>query len=114
MTDFPSLDRCAAYVAARLALAAIHQTTQRWPTALADQARRAAADTVMTTAEGVACDHGTPSRRRCLRTAIGRAIETSAAIDVARAMGYADADVERAHKLAGRSIALLGLFLHAN
>jgi hypothetical protein len=112
MNEFPSLDRCAAYVAARHALAAVHVSTARWPESLADQARRAAVDTVMTTAEGIGHEHGSPARRRCLRAAIGTAIEVAATIDVARAMGYGD--LERPQQLAGRSIALLGLFFQAN
>jgi hypothetical protein len=112
MNEFASLDRCAAYVAARHALAAVHASTHGWPMSLADQATRAAVDTVMTTAEGIGHDHGSPARRRCLRAAIGTAIEVAAAIDVARAMGYGDLD--RTQRLAGRSIALLGLFFHAS
>jgi len=110
-TEFASLDRCAAYVAARHALAAVHASTETWPTPLADQARRAAAEVVMTTAEGIGHDHASPGRRRCLRAAIGSALEVAATVDVARAMGIAG--VERAQQLAGRSVAMLGLFLHA-
>jgi hypothetical protein len=114
MTEVPSLDRCAAYIAARDALTAIHLTARRWPTPLADRARRAAADTVMTTAECLSHAYGTPARRRCVRAAIGTALETSAAIDVALATGVRDPDLARAQQLAGRSIALLALLFRAS
>jgi four helix bundle protein len=112
MTEFSSLDRCAAYVAARHALTAIHATVASWPPPLAEQAKRAAIEVVMTTAEGIGHDHASPARRRCLRAAIGSAIEVAAVVDVARAMGYVDLD--RTQRLAGRSVAMLGLFLHAS
>jgi hypothetical protein len=114
MTDVPSLDRCAAYLAARDALAAIHLTVRRWPTPLADRARRAAADTVMTTAECLSHGHGTPARRRCVRAAIGTALETSAAIDVALATGVRDPELPRVQQLASRSVAMLALLYRAS
>jgi hypothetical protein len=108
------LDRCAAYVAARAALAAIHDATHEWPTDLASQARRAAIDTVMTTAEGLAYDHGTAARRRCVRNALATAIALAATVDVARALGHADPRLDRAQHHAGRAIALLGLLFQAS
>jgi hypothetical protein len=114
MNDFETLDRCAAYVAARHALAAVHVAATDWPSELAEQARRAAVDTVMTTAAGIGHDHGSAARRRCLREAIATAIEVAAALDVARAMGLEDDRLAAAQRRAGRAVALLGLFLHAS
>ena len=114
MNEFPSLDRCAAYVAAQRALAAVHHVDTVWPPDLAAQARRAAIDAVMTTAESIAHDHGSAARRRCLRAALGSAIALAATVDVARAMGIPDPRLEHAQRVAGRAIAMLGMFFHAS
>ena len=114
MFELESLDRCAAYVATRGALDAIHRASWGWPAELAEQAKRAAIETVMTTAECVAHAHASAGRRRCLRAAIGTAIELAATCDVACALGLADDELDLAMRLASRSIALLGLFFHAN
>ncbi len=108
------LDHSAAYVAARSALAAIHAATHAWPIDLAIQARRAAVDTVITTAEGLAFDPGTPARRRCVGNALGTALALATTVDVARAMGLDGAPVDRAQRLAAKAIALLGLLFQAS
>lgn len=112
--EFENLDRCAAYVATRGALESVHRAVYGWPPELAEQARRAAIATVMTTAECIAYDHASAGRRRCLRTAIGTAIELAATCDIAFALGLGDSELDRTLRLAGRSIALLGMFFHAN
>ncbi|MDB4957042.1 MAG: hypothetical protein JWO36_4611 [Myxococcales bacterium] len=109
MCEFESLDRCAAYVAARTALEAVHGAT--WPADVAEQAKRAAIEAVMATAESLHHDHASPARRRCVRTALVRAIELVAAVDVAQALGTELDDVQRT---AGRSVAMLGLLLHSS
>jgi hypothetical protein len=114
MNEFESLDRCAAYSAARDALAAIHCSSRAWPPQLAGQARQAAVHTIITTAEGIGHVHGTPARRRCLRDALGTALEVAASVDIARAMGVDDDQLDSAQRMAGRSVALLGLFFHAS
>lgn len=112
--EFESLDRCAAYVAAQHALAAVHHVGGVWPAALAAQAQRAALGAVMTTAEGIGHAHGSAGRRRCLRSALASAIALTATVDVARAMGVVDPRLEHAQRVAGRAIAMLGMFFHAS
>ena len=117
MNEFETLDRCAAYAAAREALEAIHHSSAAWPPRLADlagQARQAAVDTVMTTVESISYEHDSPGRRRCLRDAIGAALTLAATVDVVRALGLEGDHLDRTQQLAGRSVALLGLFLHAS
>jgi hypothetical protein len=111
------LDRCAAYVAARAALVAIANVSERWPLDLAQQAKQHAMNTVMTTAEGLSFEHGSPGRRRCVRNALGTALSLAATIDVVRAI-HADEtfapDTSRAQDTAGKAVALLGLLFQAN
>jgi hypothetical protein len=114
MCEFVSLDRCAAYVAARAALIAVQRATRSWPDTLAARARREAIETMHVTAEATAYDHGTAGRRRCLRDALTSAIGVAACVDVARAMGFEDTGLDAAQRAAGRTVALLGMFLHAN
>ncbi len=114
MSEFETLDRCAGYVAARSVLLAISRAVERWPTHLAEEARHAAIDTMMTTAESLGYTHGSPGRRRCVRDAITSALAVAGTLDIARAMGYADDELEHAQRTASRAVALLGMFLHAN
>ena len=114
MCEFTSLDRCAAFVAARAALIGVQRTAAGWPDTLADRARRAAADTMQGTAEAISHAHGSAGRRRCLRDALTSAIGVTASVDVARTMGLGDAQLDHVQRLAGRTVALLGMFLHAN
>jgi hypothetical protein len=114
MCEFTSLDRCAAYVAAHSALLAVEDAAQRWPARLAGPARHAAARAVEVTHAAIAYAPASPGRRRCLRDAITHAIGVAAAIDAARSMGFDDPELEDAQRIAGRAIALLGMFLHAN
>jgi len=114
MYEFMSLDRCAAYVAARSALIAVQRVAGGWPDTLAERARREAIETMQVTAEATAYDHATAGRRRCLRDALTSAIGLAASIDVARAMGFGDIELDDVQRTAGRTVALLGMFLHAN
>jgi len=114
MHEFASLDRCAAYVAARVALIAVQRAAHGWPDTLSERARRAAVDTMHVTAEAVSHGPGTAGRRRCLRDALTSALGVAASVDVARAMGFGDAALDSAQRTAGRTVALLGMFLHAN
>ncbi len=113
VTDEP-LDRCAAYVAARDALAAIHRAAWAWPDTLAGQAREAAVGAVRATAESIGHGHASAGRRRCVRDALHAALELAATCDVARAFGFGDGALDDAHRDVGRTIAMLGLLLHAN
>lgn len=113
-TEFASLDRCAAFVAARSTLLSVQRAARRWPSGLADRARRAAVAVVDVTAEATVYGHATTERRRCLREAITGAVHVADAVDRARALGYDDDALDELQRVAGRSVALLGMFLHAS
>ena len=121
MSELINLERCAAYLAARATLAAVHRVAGRWPPDLADRAQRAAVDAVHLTATAVSYATGTAGRRQCLREAITSAVGVAAFVDAASAMGFGAEPLEptapsltRAQRVAGRTIALLGLLLHAS
>ena len=114
MTEFASLDRCAAYVSVRTALEAVHRVTPAWPADLAKQAKRAALEAVMATAESTSFGYATPGRRRCVRAAISSAIDLAAVCDIAKAVGIREGDLDEALRSAGHAIALLGLLFHAS
>lgn len=113
IAEFPSLERCAAYIAARAALTAVRDAAAAWPPEVADHARQAALDALALVAEAVAYDHGTAGRRHCLRGAISAALDVAAMADVAAAIGCASDELSEVQRLAGRTVALLGMFLHA-
>jgi hypothetical protein len=66
------------------------------------------------TAEALAHGHASAGRRRCLCDAITSAIGIAAAVDIARARGFGEADLDDLQRTAGRAVALLAMFLHAN
>ena len=113
MIEFESLDRCAAYVAARAAVEAIDTAAPAWSEDVATHARQRAVDVVMTIADAVANQVGSAGRRRCLRTALATAIELAATLDVARALGARDEPTVDAQRSAGRTVAMLRLFFLA-
>jgi hypothetical protein len=117
MREFTQLDQCAAYAAARAALIAVQRVTIGWPSSLAELARYAAADAVRVTAAALSYSPGSADRRRCLRDAIVSAINVAALIEDAGAMGAIRVDakhLEQTQRIAGRSIALLGISLRDN
>ncbi|HSS01049.1 MAG TPA: hypothetical protein VLM79_28525 [Kofleriaceae bacterium] len=114
MGEFASLERCAAYVATRATLTAVEGAVSRWPQSLGERTRRVAADAVATTAKSLAHDRLSAGRRRCLREAISSAVAVASCIDLAHAMGFALVELDELHRLAGRSIALLAMLLHAS
>jgi len=114
MGEFASLQRCAAYVATRATLTAVERAVERWPDSLAERTRRVAADAMETTAKSLAHDRLSAGRRRCLRDAITSAVAVASCIDLAHAMGFALVELDELHRLAGRSIALLAMLLHAS
>lgn len=113
MGEFASLERCAAYVAARATLTAIQRAVASWPQSLADRTRRSAVDAMEITAKSLSHDRLSAGRRGCLRDAITSAVAVASFIDLAHAMGFAIRDLDELQRLAGRSIALLAMFLHA-
>jgi hypothetical protein len=114
MREFASPERCAAYVAARAALIAVQRVAAHWPESLADRARRGASDALQLTAAAIAHDHASAGRRHCLREAITSALGVAATVDLAHAMGQRSDDLADVQRVAGRSVALLAMFLHAN
>src|SRR6185436_12095649 len=114
MAEFVTLDRCAAYVAARTTLATVQRISSRWPESLADRARGAAVDAMQLTAEAITHGHGTAGRRRRVRDALTGAIHVAELVDLARAMGLATVELDGLQRLAGRTVALLGMLLHAS
>ena len=116
VSELSTIERCAAYVAARGAIAAIDRAAATWPPHLAVSTRRLAIDGVLALVEGLGHPHGTPARRRCLRAGLVHALDVSAGLDIVRAMGVdaSDGGLDRALAASGRTIALLSLFLHAN
>ena len=111
------LDRCAAWIAARDALVSVHDESTAWPPPLAADARRAAIAAVALAAEGLAHRHGSAARRRCVRDALQHALALAATLEVVHATGPVTDDaagVARAQHHASKSVALLGLLLHAN
>lgn len=114
MGEFASLERCAAYVATRATLTAVDRAIARWPLSLAERTRRAARDAMQTTAKSLIHDRLSAGRRHDLRDAISAAVAVAAYIDLAHAMGFALVELDELHRLAGRSIALLAMLLHAS
>ena len=104
------LERSAAYTAARSVLALIRTATTTWPTDIAQAARQRAAAMVSAIAQSLEHPPTSAARRRCVRNAIGNAIELSAITDVARAQGLSLGDSMQS---AGRAMSLLGFAFHA-
>ncbi|HEX8107336.1 MAG TPA: hypothetical protein VF516_06375 [Kofleriaceae bacterium] len=113
MCEFASLERCAAYVAARAVLTAVQRAAPRWPEPLGHRAHRGALDTLELTAQAAGHGHDSAGRRHCLREAITAALGVAATIDAVRAMGHGGDDLADLQRVTGRTIALLGMFLHA-
>lgn len=118
MCEFTSLERCAAYVAARTTLAAIQRVVPGWPDGLGDRTCRAAIATVQQITAAIAHDQATAERRQHLRSALASALGVAAAIDLActgpRADASCDDELDDLSSVAGRTIALLGMLLHAS
>lgn len=114
MCEFTSLDRCAAYVTARAALISIQYATADWPVSLADRARHGATDTLQLIAAAISCDPASSRRRHCLREAIRTALGVAATVDVACTMGFCGDGLVDVQRVTGRTVALLGMFLHAS
>jgi len=114
MCEFASLDRCAAYVAARAALIAVQRAAADWPMSLADRARHGATDTLELTARAISHDPASAGRRHCLREAITTALGVTATVDAARAMGFCGDGLIDVQRVTGRTVALLSMLLHAS
>jgi len=113
MCEFASLERCAAYVAARSVLIIVQRIAPQWPETLCHRARHGAVDTVQLTAQAAGHGHDSAGRRHCLREAITTALGVAATVDAARAMGYDGSELVELQRVSSRTIALLGMFLHA-
>jgi hypothetical protein len=114
MAEFSTLERCAAFVAARSALDCVQRAGRGWPSSLAERARHEASEALRGTAEATTYRHATTDRRRWLRHALTRAVGVTDAVDRARELGFDDDELDELQRLAGRTVALLAMFLHAN
>jgi hypothetical protein len=114
MGEFASLERCAAYVATRATLTAVERAVACWPQSLGERTRRVAIEAMEITAKSLGHHRLSVARRHCLRDAITSAVTVASCIDLAHAMGFAIREIEELHRLAGRSIALLAMLLHAS
>lgn len=105
-----SIDRSAAYVAAKSALDVVQRITGGWPNEVAEPAKRCAQNMLASIAEALEHGETTPSRRRCLRGALLNAIELAAICDIARAHGLGT-DVSL--QCTARTLSLLGMSYQA-
>lgn len=112
--DARSLEKCAAYVAARGALDTIVRTSRRWPELMGIEARIAALEMVRAVVDGVTCEPESVRRRRCARDAMTSALRVAALCDVARATGVDDVALEEAERATSRAVSVLALFFHAS
>ena len=113
MAEYATLDRCAAYVAARTAVTMVQRIAARWPDSVAERLRHATVDAMQATADAVSHHHGSVNRRRCARQALTSAVRVAALVDLARAMSLGQRELDDLQRIAGRTIALLAMFLHA-
>jgi hypothetical protein len=112
--EFDDPEKCAAYVAARCAVEALHRAARVWPEELADPAGIAAVALERATADCLDHPPATAARRRCVREAIVIAIGLASACDIARALGLVGDALDDAQRATSRAIALLAMFLHAS
>ena len=108
-----TLDRNAAYVAARLALETVRAATASWPPDVARSANRAAGETVVAVVEALREEPTSAARRKSLRSAVCHALELAAICDIAIAHGLRTAQVEDSLRCASRTLSMLGMSFHA-
>jgi hypothetical protein len=112
--EFDSPEKCAAYVATRGAVEALHRAARAWPEQLAAPTRIAAVALERATADCLDHPPATAARRRCVRDAIVIALGIASSCDIARALGLACEALDDAQRSTSRAIALLAMFLHAS
>ncbi|HUS31478.1 MAG TPA: hypothetical protein VMZ53_23395 [Kofleriaceae bacterium] len=108
--NIESIDRSAAYVAAKSAVDVVQKITGGWPSEVAEPAKRCAQNLLSAISEALEHGETTASRRRCLRGALLNAIELAAICDIARAHGLV---TEQSLQSTGRTLSLLGMSYHA-
>jgi len=108
-----SLERNAAYMAARVAFETIRDATASWPPEVARDANRAASDTVVRVLEALREQPTSAARRKSLRGALCNALELAAICDIAIAHGLGNAQVEESLRCASRALSMIGLSFHA-
>ena len=108
--NIESLDRSAAYIAAKSAVEIVQQMTGGWPTEVAEPAKKCARNLLASLTEALEHGETTASRRRCLRGAMLNAIELAAICDIARAHGLG---ADESLQSMGRTLSYLGMSYHA-
>ena len=108
-----TLDRNAAYVAARAAAETVRSATNGWPPDVARTANKVAGDIVVAILEALREEPTSPARRKSLRGAVCHALELAAICDIAIAHGLRTAQVEETLRCASRTLSLLGMSFHA-
>ena len=108
-----TLDRNAAYVAARIALETVRDATAAWPPDVARSATKAAGETVVAVVEALRHEPTSAARRKSLRNALCFALELAAICDIAIAHGLGSAQVQESLRCASRALSMLGLSFHA-
>lgn len=108
-----TLDRNAAYVAARTAAQTIRDATTQWPPDVARTANKVASDVVVAVLDALREDPTSAARRKLLRGAVCHALELAAICDIAIAHGLKSAQVEESLRCASRTLSLLGMSFHA-
>jgi hypothetical protein len=108
-----TLERFAAYAAARDALVAIQRATSAWPPDLAERARTTATNIIAKTAEANDKEPTSAARRLCLREAIVDALLLAAMCDLATSRGLTSDDLDDSLRHASRTISMLAMSFHA-
>jgi hypothetical protein len=108
-----TLDRFAAYSAARDALTAIQKATSAWPPELAKQAKTTANNIITKTVAAVDEEPTSAARRKCLREAIVEALVLASICDLASSHGLNSEELDDSLRHASRTISMLGLSFHA-
>lgn len=108
-----TIDRDAAFIAARAAQMTIEQATCGWPPDVARSAHKAAADTVAAVLAALKEAPTSAARRKGLRNALCSALELAAICDIALAYGLGNARVHESLRCASRTLSMLGMSFHA-
>jgi hypothetical protein len=107
------LDRNAAYISAREAVAKVRHATAAWPPDVARCANRAATDTVVALVEALRHEPTSPERRTRLRDAVVHVLELAGICDLAIAHGLRSEEIVESLRSASRTLSLLGMSFHA-
>lgn len=111
--NIETLDRNAAYVAARTAQVAIRDATRGWPSDVARCANKLAFDTVTAVVESLKHGPTSAERRKSLRGALCSALELAGICDIATSHGLGSVALEESLRATSRTLSMLGMSFHA-